>query len=183
MCEVTHLCVLSFPALQPFIPSLIQMAKEKLGGKAGTIEWDCVWHYRSLEGVGTVIRALVGGQVEPAVIKTTHGVVSLTVAYIGWRHHLVDVNSDGNVPLCICFVLAGVAWDVMQDIFLEVIYRIRRKQHIVILGFIFTKSQGGSIVFLKRRLWIYLTSTFYLGHCKVISFDVVTLNHLNRMIT
>lgn len=166
MCEVTHLCVLSFPALQPFIPSLIQMAKEKLGGKAGTIEWDCVWHYRSLEGVGTVIRALVGGQVEPAVIKTTLGV--LTVAYIGWRHNLVDVNPDSNVSVCICFVLAGGAWDVMQDIFLEVIYGIRRKQHIVILGFIFTKSQGGSIVLLKRRLWLYLTSTFYLGHCKVL---------------
>lgn len=166
MCEVTHLCVLSFPALQPFIPSLIQMEGEKLGGKGGTIEWDCVWHYRSLEGVGTVIRALVGGQVEPAVIKTTLGV--LTVAYIGWRHNLVDVNPDSNVSVCICFVLAGGAWDVMQDIFLEVIYGIRRKQHIVILGFIFTKSQGGSIVLLKRRLWLYLTSTFYLGHCKVL---------------
>lgn len=166
MCEVTHLCVLSFPALQPFIPSLIQMEGEKLGGKGGTIEWDCVWHYRSLEGVGTVIRALVGGQVEPAVIKTTLGV--LTVAYIGWRHNLVDVNPDSNVSVCICFVLAGGAWDVMQDIFLEVIYGIRRKQHIVILEFILTKSQGGSIVLLKRRLWLYLTSTFYLGHCKVL---------------
>lgn len=166
MCEVTHLCVLSFPALQPFIPSLIQMEGEKLGGKGGTIEWDCVWHYRSLEGVGTVIRALVGGQVEPAVIKTTLGV--LTVAYIGWRHNLVDVNPDSNVSVCICFVLAGGAWDVMQDIFLEVIYGITRKQHIVILEFILTKSQGGSIVLLKRRLWLYLTSTFYLGHCKVL---------------